>query len=140
MRNKKEKGKDDTKQQANLIEKSQNEDFLFIISKFKHGWIVDSSATSHVTSNKSMFTEFNEHHQEKIFVANGQRVAVEGIGTVQIHVVNHDGKRRLIKIQEVFMYHQLVEICCQFVNLWQMGLMSILYPMEIVTSHIEIFK
>lgn len=48
-----------------------------------------------------MFAEFNENHQEKIFVANGQRVAVAGIGAVKIHVINNDGKTRLIKIKEV---------------------------------------
>lgn len=34
-------------------------------------------------------------------MANSQRVAVKGISTVQIHVVNHDGKRRSIKIKNV---------------------------------------
>lgn len=88
------------KQHAKLIKGLQNSDFLFLTSKLTHGWVVNSDATSHITSNKSVFAEFNENHQEKIFVANGQ-VAVEGIGIVRITVINNEGKRRSIKIQNV---------------------------------------
>jgi len=47
-----------------------------------------------------MFAEFNKD-REKIFVANGQQVVVEGIGTVRIQITNNDGKRRSVKIQNV---------------------------------------
>jgi len=100
LKDKKEKGSTN-KQQANLVETPEKSDFLFSTSKFHNGWIVDSGATSHVTSNRSMFAEFNKNHRENIFVANGQRVVVEGIGTVRIQITNSDGKRQSVKIQNV---------------------------------------
>lgn len=107
LKEKKEKGKEKkkeglvNKQQANLVEALEKNDFLFLISRFNQGWIVDSDAASHVTPNQDMLVEFNKNHQEKIFVINGQRVAIEGIGMVYIHIINENGNRHLIKIQNV---------------------------------------
>lgn len=49
-----------------------------------------------------MFAKFDKNHQKKIFVANGQHVAVKEItGAAQIYIVNTDDKRRSIKIQDI---------------------------------------
>lgn len=102
VNNKKEKEKGSAnKQHAKLVDASQDNEFLFLTSKLQHGWIIDSGATSHVTSDRNVFSELNVNHQEKIYMANGQRIAVEGIGTVRINAVNNNGKSVSIKMQEV---------------------------------------
>lgn len=52
-------------------------------------------------SERDLFVEFNAHHNEMIFVANGERVPAEGIGTVTLNVLNRNGEQVTIWIQNV---------------------------------------
>lgn len=89
------------KQHVKMVEGSQPE-FLFATTNIlKNGWVIDSGSTSHVSSERDLFVKFNAHHNETIFVANGERVPAEGIGTVALNVLNRNGRQVTIWIQNV---------------------------------------
>jgi len=48
------------------------------------GWYIDSGATSHMTNDRSFFTEFHTKN-EKVTVANGQFMMSEGVGDGYLH-------------------------------------------------------
>ena len=49
-------------------------------------WIVDSSATRHICINRNSFISYNdiEEGEERLFVGNSKRVAVLGMGIVNL--------------------------------------------------------
>jgi len=49
------------------------------------GWYIDSGATSHMTNDRSFFTEFRETGNKTITVANGQHMKSEGVGDGYLH-------------------------------------------------------
>lgn len=71
---------------ANLTKSKTDDQFLFVTS-MSDGWILDSGATCHIAGSKKRFTEFNAIHRETIFVANGQRAATAGKGTIHVNFV-----------------------------------------------------
>jgi transposase InsO family protein len=58
-------------------------------------FIVDSGASSHVCIHKDMFTSM-EKRNDLMMVANGEKVKIEGVGTVELQVKNDRGE--LIKM------------------------------------------
>lgn len=79
-----------TNDKANKVE--QSSEFMFMVSS--HGfnqWIIDSGATSHVTSDKSCFTTFEHTTSTSLNVANGEKVNIRGKGTCKLEFVNSDG-------------------------------------------------
>lgn len=48
------------------------------------GWIFDSAATEHFTSDKAAFVTYTEVHQQWAWVAGNKRAQIMGVGTVQI--------------------------------------------------------
>ncbi|XP_018402095.1 PREDICTED: uncharacterized protein LOC108779224 [Cyphomyrmex costatus] len=58
---------------ANKVE--QKDEFLFMVSSNSSGdWIIDSGATSHVTSNKNCFVSFEHTDNSSLNVTNGQDI------------------------------------------------------------------
>jgi len=63
-----------------------------------NGWYIDSGATSHMTNDRSFFTEFSETKPVKVTVANGQYMVSEGVGDGYLHCpTSSDVKRILVK-------------------------------------------
>jgi transposase InsO family protein len=67
--------------------KQNHEQYLncyFILPIKDKRWIVDSGATSHMTSDRRLFTEL-EYCSGQVQVANGEDVDIKGIGKVKLH-------------------------------------------------------
>lgn len=78
---------------SNKVNKvEQNNEFLFMVSSRNlDDWIIDSGATSHVTSNKRCFDSFERINSSTLNVANGEKVHVQGKGTCKVEFINSDG-------------------------------------------------
>jgi hypothetical protein len=62
-------------------------------------WIMDSGATSHCTSDISVFTSLSKNVPfNKIRVANGKYAKVVGIGTVTLRIIDSQHRKRSITI------------------------------------------
>jgi predicted aspartyl protease len=55
-------------------------------NKSSNEWLVDSGCTYHITYDRDLFKELNKTSISTITVANGEQVAVEGIGTISIKI------------------------------------------------------
>ena len=84
---------------ANKVETSP--EFLFMVSKDVGGWIIDSGATCHISSNKRFFTDLNMKHHEKINVANGNEVKTEGRGSGTIQFLNQNSEVSSVTLHNV---------------------------------------
>ena len=51
-------------------------------------WWIDSGATRHVCTNRSMFSSFDQVQGEKIYMGNSASAKVEGKGTVQLKMTS----------------------------------------------------
>jgi hypothetical protein len=54
----------------------------FETSKPSRRCLIDSGSTDHLTCDRELFTELDRSYTSVIRVANGAKIAVEGIGTV----------------------------------------------------------
>ena len=55
---------------------------LFVVTK-DNDWIVDTSATDHMTCDPHMFTHFSRRSSKTVIInANGVQSLIEGVGTV----------------------------------------------------------
>lgn len=59
---------------------------LFTSSAFNKRWIIDSGATSHMTSRRDVFTEINLLHRSEVTVANGEVIEAKGIGQASVRL------------------------------------------------------
>lgn len=88
-----------------LEEKSisiHNDEFLFKFGKhFKCCWLVDSGATRHAVSDKNFFKELDERYKSSIELANGQSIAIEGIGSGEIQLIDNKGAAHKLYLKEV---------------------------------------
>lgn len=86
---------------ANMVE--QSEELLFMVSSGGHeGWVIDSGATCHIASNKTLFDTIDNTSGSNLNVANGAKVRVLGKGTCTVQLVNAHGVERMAKITDVY--------------------------------------
>lgn len=71
-------------------------------------WIVDSGATSHMTSKKNYFSDLCKH-RSNVTVANGQVIEVKGIGSVQVSLMSNDGNPQTLTLRNVLWVPELGE-------------------------------
>lgn len=75
-----------------IYEKSEDYTNCFFTELTPHaGWIIDSGATCHMASEKSLFSAINYNYRSCIMVANGDSLEAKGIGSVNINVETNDG-------------------------------------------------
>lgn len=90
------------KAKANMVNRGESDsEHLFVTAKYDGGWIIDSGATCHIASNRDAFADFDSNFREKIFIANGQEVDVRGKGSIRLEVVNGNGQRRNVRLDDV---------------------------------------
>ena len=67
------------------------------------GWYIDSGATTHLTSQRDVFTDYQLDNNYNVYMANGSRVTSQGMGSVIVPFRNSCS----LKVKEVFHVPQL---------------------------------
>lgn len=87
------------------------DEFMFTVSersaKYDDSWLIDSGATSHITSNRRLLNTFDANIQSKLTVANNTKESVNGKGSCKISFVNNDGDTATGKLTNVLYAPQI---------------------------------
>ncbi|EPZ33224.1 Integrase, catalytic core domain-containing protein [Rozella allomycis CSF55] len=83
-------------------------------SNKKYDWIIDSGASSHMTSNLDVFTKLDRNMKTNIFIADERQLDVEGVGEAEIVVEDGEGTFSKLKLLNVYyspnLQHNLLSI------------------------------
>ncbi len=88
-------GSRDTNQDAMLIGQA-------LTAKSGREWSVDSGATSHMSNNRSIFT--NVRDLDPVTLGDGRNLEVKSVGTVDLDMLLPDGSSRICSLQKVLLY------------------------------------
>lgn len=75
----------------NKVNTVEYKEALFSVGIRSNSWILDSGATRHVSNDLAFFTSVNKSHKDKIEVANGEMIDVDGIGSGNLLLKNREG-------------------------------------------------
>lgn len=99
------------KNHANMIEENENEEFVLSINEEKiyeiksadnsTEWTLDSVATSHISNDKTLFSELVQIKDKSMKLANGERVNIMGIGCCSVKFINEHEKTTILKLTNV---------------------------------------
>jgi hypothetical protein len=80
------------------------------INKIDCNWYIDSGATSHMCSDKSLFKNINETYRSQVKLANGHKLQTKGIGDIMLrgNSENEDGTVSNIKLLNVLYVPELI--------------------------------
>ncbi|KAK2577939.1 hypothetical protein KPH14_011325, partial [Odynerus spinipes] len=84
-------------EKANKV--TENDTFCFSIKAGnidKGAWYIDSGATSHMTNDKQFFEELYTDIKDKVTMANGKNLKVEGKGSGMLRCLTNAGKEKII--------------------------------------------
>lgn len=94
------------KEKANTVIQGnrETEDWAFLTgnsSTSDNQWILDSGATCHIANRRDFFQMFDEKAQDDVWVANGMKERSKGRGSGKIIVLDGNGNRRVITLEDV---------------------------------------
>ncbi|KAJ9552894.1 hypothetical protein OSB04_016939 [Centaurea solstitialis] len=70
---------------------------IHTVSRKKISWYLDTSATTHVSNDKSKFVNYREIHGKQVSTANGAKADIVGCGDILLHFTSY----RTIRLQSV---------------------------------------
>lgn len=114
-----EKKKEDKEKKKTDQTKKKNENskvaFLAneVITEENSAWIVDSTASAHMSPNKNLFDSFEDIQQSRVIVADNTRLHVKGSGSINIPI-SVKGETRKVTIKEVLYVPDLNVNYCRF--------------------------
>lgn len=72
-------------------------------------WYLDSGATSHMTYNKSIFTQISNIENTEVKMADGNFIKVIGVGTVRVKIINKNCLYEYINVSNVLLVPEITE-------------------------------
>jgi len=89
---------------ANQVENQLFVATCFLTSELSESWLIDSSCTNHMTSDKALFRDLRLINVTNIRIGNADFILVKGKGQLQSQVVQAQGL--------FFMFFSFVHVYC----------------------------